>query len=215
VTPEHLRSGRKRYEDREFLERGLPTNPVELLRSWLEDAYLQRDLLEPNAMCVATADAGGQPSARVVLLRGLDDRGLIFYTSYFSRKARQLDTNPRAAATFFWAPLHRQVRVEGRVSRLPDDESDAYFASRPRGHQLAAWASEQSEPIDDRATLEERMQHFDGRFEGEEVPRPHSWGGYLIAPDRFEFWQGRANRLHDRIEYGLDGSKWATHRLQP
>jgi pyridoxamine 5'-phosphate oxidase len=166
-------------------------------------------------MCLATADAAGRPSGRIVLLRGLDERGLAFYSSYLSRKAREISENPRAAATFFWPQLSRQVRVEGEIAQLPEDESEAYFASRPRGHQLSAWASEQSEPVDARTTLEARLEHFDQRFEGETVPRPHSWGGYVIAPDRFEFWSGRPNRLHDRHEFRLEGRTWTVRRLQP
>ena len=166
-------------------------------------------------MTLATASNDGRLSARIVLLRGLDARGLRFYTSYFSRKAEQMHENPRVAATFFWAPLHRQVRVEGTVTQLSDDESDAYFASRPRGHQLSAWASEQSAPLEHRGALAERIAHFDQRFEGDEVPRPHSWGGYVIAPDYVEFWQGQENRLHDRLVYERVNGGWTLRRLQP
>lgn len=189
-------------------------DPVAQLRAWIEDAYAA-GVREPNAMCLATADARGKPSARVVLLRGLEERGLTFYSSYLSRKAVEIAENPHAAATFFWIELERQVRVEGHVSQLPDEESESDFASRPRGHQLSAWASEQSEPIDARATLEERLAHFDLRFEGVAIPRPHSWGGYVLAPDRFEFWSGRPNRLHDRFEFARSGRGWAVRRLQP
>jgi pyridoxamine 5'-phosphate oxidase len=210
-----MKSSRRAYESEALSEAGMLADPIDQLQRWIDDAYARPEILEPNAMCVATVGGDGRPSARIVLLRGLDRRGLIFYTSYFSRKARQLEANPRVAATLFWAALHRQVRTEGRVNRLADEESDEYFASRPRGHQLAAWASEQSEPIENRTILEERMSHFDGRFQGEEVPRPHSWGGYLISPDRFEFWQGRENRLHDRLEYVHDSHGWSVRRLQP
>ncbi len=166
-------------------------------------------------MSLATANSAGGPSARIVLLRGLDDRGLRFYTSYFSRKGRELAENPNAAALFHWPPLARQVRVEGIAEMLSEDESDEYFASRPRGHQLAAWASEQSEPVEAREVLEDRFAHFDQRFAGDAVPRPHSWGGYLLKPSRFEFWQGRPNRMHDRFEYVRDGAGWDVSRLQP
>ena len=141
-------------------------------------------------MCLATADSGGMPSARIVLLRGLDQRGLRFFTSYHSRKGRELAENPRAAAVLYWPQLHRQVRIEGAVTPLSDDESDTYFNARPREHRIAAWASEQSEPLESHAILEERFAHFDQRFEGEDVPRPHSWGGYLLAPARMS--SGRA-----------------------
>jgi pyridoxamine 5'-phosphate oxidase len=202
------------YEPGSLEENGLLGDPVAQLRAWIDDAYAA-GVGEPNAMCLATADAAGRPSGRIVLLRGLDERGLAFYSSYLSRKAREISENPRAAATFFWPQLSRQVRVEGEIAQLPEDESEAYFASRPRGHQLSAWASEQSEPVDARTTLEARLEHFDQRFEGETVPRPHSWGGYVIAPDRFEFWSGRPNRLHDRHEFRLEGRTWTVRRLQP
>jgi pyridoxamine 5'-phosphate oxidase len=167
-------------------------------------------------MCLATADSAGRPSARIVLLRGLDDRGLRFFTSYFSRKGRELTENPNAAAVFHWPRLERQARIEGSVAMTSEEESDEYFASRPRGHQLAAWASEQSEPIESRETLEERFRHFEERFAEEVVvPRPHSWGGYLLKPERFEFWQGRPNRMHDRFEYVRRGVVWQVSQLQP
>lgn len=206
------------YSRRRSYERGaldidtLLDDPIAQLRAWLDDA---RENPEPNAMCLATVDADGTPSARMVLLRGLDEHGLSFYTSYFSRKGEALAANPRAAATFFWPELERSVRVEGTTTKLDEDASDAYFASRPRGSRLSAWASEQSEPIDDRAVLEERRAHFEERFEGEEVPRPHSWGGYRIAPTRIEFWQGRPDRLHDRIRYDFCNGAWKKQRLQP
>lgn len=199
---------------RELSEASLDPNPIVQLARWIEDA-LQSTAIEPSAMALATASPDGKPAVRYVLLRGLDERGLRFYTSYFSRKGRQLEANPSAAAALFWPDLQRQVLVEGAVHVLSEDESDAYFASRPRGHQLAAWASEQSEPIASRDLLEERFAHFEDRFEGEEVPRPHSWGGYAIAPERFEFWQGQDNRMHDRFEYRREHGGWAIRRLQP
>jgi pyridoxamine 5'-phosphate oxidase len=191
----------------------LDPNPFVQLQRWIEDAAAS-GVDEPSRMCLATADAAGKPSARMVLLRGLDDRGLRFYTSYFSRKGRELSENPAVAAVLYWPALARQVRVEGTAAALSEEESDDYFASRPRGHRLAAWASEQSEPIDEREILEQRFAHFAERFD-DDVPRPHSWGGYLIAPDRFEFWQGRPNRMHDRFEYAFAGSRWRIRRLQP
>jgi pyridoxamine 5'-phosphate oxidase len=211
----NLESSRERYDGGELTEANASADPVAQLRAWLELAYATPEIKEPNAMCVATAGADGLPTARMVLLRGLDERGLVFFTSYGSRKGRQIAENPRAAVVFYWPPLHRQVRVEGPVSQVAEDESDAYFTSRPRMHQLSAWASEQGEPVESREVLDERLRHFDERFEGEDVPRPHSWGGYLIVPDRFEFWQGRANRMHDRLEYRRDGRTWRLLRLQP
>ncbi len=212
----NLESSRAAYAGGvDLLESAALHNPIEQLREWLELAYATPAIQEANAMCVATAARDGTVSARMVLLRGLDERGLVFFTSYGSRKGRQIAENPRAAVTFYWPPIHRQVRVEGAVSQVPEDESDSYFASRPRGHQLSAWASEQDEPVEEREVLDERLGHFAERFEGEDVPRPHSWGGYLIAPDRFEFWQGRENRMHDRLEYLREGRTWKIVRLQP
>lgn len=210
-----IESSRDAYQSAPLQERDVAADPIEQLRCWLEEAYAHSDVREANAMTLATGSKDGRLSARIVLLRGLDARGLQFYTSYFSRKAQQMSENPRIAATFFWAPLHRQVRIEGSATQLSEDESDAYFASRPRGHQLSAWASEQSAPLEHRESLAERMAHFDERFEGDEVPRPHSWGGYVIAPDYFEFWQGQANRLHDRLAYERIVGGWALRRLQP
>ena len=198
----------------ELSESSVDPNPVAQLQSWIDEAAAA-GVKDPIAMSLATAGANGQPSLRVVLMRGLDDRGLRFYTSYFSRKGRELEENPYVAAGFYWPQLDRQVRVEGAASVLSEDESDAYFGSRPRGHQIAAWASEQSAPIEARGLLEDRYAHFESRFEGDDVPRPHSWGGYLIVPSRFEFWQGRPDRMHDRLEYKRDASVWRVRRLQP
>lgn len=166
-------------------------------------------------MCLATAGAGCRPSARIVLLRGLDERGLRFYTSYESRKGRELLDNPLAAAVLYWPALQRQVRLEGSVTTLSEGESDAYFGSRPRGHRLAAWASEQSQPLESPEILAERFAHFEQRFEGAEVPRPHSWGGYLLVPSRFEFWTGRPNRMHERVLFTRGDGDWQTTLLQP
>lgn len=204
---------RRAYGCGELAEQTLATNPIAQLQRWVQEAH-SAGVLEPNAMCLASA-LDGQPSSRIVLLRGLDDRGLVFFTSYFSRKGQELAANPHAAALFYWPLLERQVRIEGHVEVLAEDESDAYFASRPRGHQIGAWASEQSEPVESRDILDQRMHDYSERFEGEEVPRPHSWGGYVIKPARFEFWQGRANRMHDRLEYVRNAAGWKVRRLQP
>jgi pyridoxamine 5'-phosphate oxidase len=189
-------------------------DPIAQLAGWLDDAG-GCESVEAVAMCLATADRSGNPSARIVLLRGIDERGLRFFTSYGSRKAQQLAENPRAAAVLYWRGLERQVRIEGRIEMLGEDESDAYFNARPRGHRIAAWASEQSEPLEAYDVLEARFAHFDERFEGAAVPRPHSWGGYLLRPSRIEFWHGRANRMHERTLYvHVDGS-WQRSMLQP
>lgn len=210
-----LESSRHPYDGGELDAANVQADPIAQLKAWIDTAYATPGVLEANAMCIATVGADGQPSARMVLLRGLDARGLIFYTSYDSRKGHEIAVNSQVAVTFYWPALHRQVRVQGTAAKLSEDESDGYFDSRPRGHQLGAWASEQSEPVDSRTTLVERMEHFQQRFEGEGVPRPHSWGGYLIMPFRFEFWQGRDNRMHDRIEYERSGRAWTIRRLQP
>jgi pyridoxamine 5'-phosphate oxidase len=189
-------------------------DPIPLLSRWIDDAG-GPDSLDAIAMCLATAGASAHPSARIVLLRGLDARGLRFFTSYLSRKGLELAENPHAAAVLYWPKLQRQVRIEGDVTPLPDDESDAYFNARPRGHRVAAWASEQSEPIESYSILEERFAHFDQRFDDDAIARPHSWGGYLLAPARIEFWQGRPNRMHERIEYMREGTAWTKALLQP
>jgi pyridoxamine 5'-phosphate oxidase len=204
---------RKSYQRTELHEDHVCADPIEQLQRWLEEA-IRADVPEPNAMCLSTC-IQGQPSSRMVLLRRLDASGLVFYTSYFSRKGRELDGNPRAALLFYWPQLERQVRVEGTVQRVGEDESDAYFASRPRGHQLGAWASEQSEPVENRELLDQRMHDYEARFEGEGVPRPHSWGGYTVSPQRVEFWQGRPNRMHDRLEFTRTNGAWSLRRLQP
>jgi pyridoxamine 5'-phosphate oxidase len=190
------------------------TDPIALLATWIDDAG-GPESIEAVAMCLATADATAHPSARMVLLRGLDAHGLRFFTSYLSRKGRELGENPHAAAVLYWPKLQRQVRIEGNVSVLPEDESDAYFNARPRGHRVAAWASEQSAPLESYAVLEERFAHFDERFDRDEIARPHSWGGYLLAPSSIEFWQGRPNRMHERTLYTRNAAQWQTTLLQP
>ncbi len=207
-------SSRASYERSELHESNVDPDPLVQLQQWVKDAE-QDQISDDNAMCISSVDPRGQPSSRMVLLRGLDSRGLIFYTSYFSRKGRELTENPKIAALFHWRELERQVRIEGVTSQLSDEESDTYFATRPRGHQLGAWASEQSEPVENRDLLDRRIEDYSSRFEGEDVPRPHSWGGYLIKPFRIEFWQGRPNRMHDRIEYTTRDHAWSHHRLQP
>lgn len=188
--------------------------PIALLSRWIDEAG-GPSRIDAIAMALATADASARPSARIVLLRGLDARGLRFFTSYESRKGCDLAENQRAAAVLYWPQLERQVRIEGDVTKLTEEESDEYFNSRPRGHRLATWASEQSEPLEAYTLLEERFAHFEQRFERTEVPRPHSWGGYLLVPSRMEFWEGRPNRMHERTLYTRKGNGWEITLLQP
>ncbi len=192
----------------------LDPDPVAQLAVWLHTAQ-EGGLPEPNTMIVASATSDGRPSARAVLLKGLDERGLVFYTSYRSRKGAELAENPRAAACFVWLQHHRQVRVEGAVEPVDEAESDAYFASRPRGAQLGAAASSQSEVVADRATLDAAVERLDEKTSDGEVARPEWWGGYRIVPETFEFWQGRRDRIHDRFRYRLDSGQWVIERLWP
>jgi len=175
----------------------------------------RKDPGDYTRVALATADAGRRPSVRMVLLRGFDERGFVFYTNYGSRKALELDANPRAALCFYWESTGDQVRVEGDVERVSAAESDAYFASRGRGSQLAAWASRQSAPLESRKDLVTEYLHFKGRFARRPVPRPDFWGGYRLRPQRLEFWSNRAHRLHDRTVYERDGDGWTSGRLYP
>ena len=188
-------------------------NPITEFLNAIERAASRQVDTAPAAL--ATADASGQPSVRIVLLRGVDDRGFVFHTNYNSRKARELDANPRAALCFHWHTLEEQIRIEGSVERLPPSESDAYFARRPRGSQLGAWASNQSAPLPSRETLEEQYREVERRFGDGPVPRPPFWGGYRLVPSRIEFWFGRPDRLHDRLLYTRERDGWKIERLYP
>jgi pyridoxamine 5'-phosphate oxidase len=178
-------------------------------------ARAQERGVDTAPVALATADRDGRPSVRIVLIRHVDERGFVFHTNYNSRKARELADNPRAALCFHWPTLEEQVRVEGAVARISDAESDAYFAGRPRGSQIGAWASDQSADLASESTLQERTREIEARFAGGSVPRPPHWGGLRIAPDRIEFWYGRADRLHDRILYVRDTGGWRKTRLYP
>lgn len=189
------------------------SNPIAEFQKAVARAQSQGVDTTPAAL--ATADADARPSVRIVLLRGVDDRGFVFYTNYNSRKARELTANPHASMCFYWPTLDEQIRIEGRVERVADDESDVYFAGRPRGSQLGAWASSQSEVLDARETFERRLTEVEDRFAGQPVARPPFWGGYRIVPSRIEFWYGRESRLHDRTVYTRAGDGWTVETLYP
>ena len=208
---------RQNYKSNGLNEADLCSDPIEQFRTWFEEAR-QAGIHEPNAMALATADTGGQPSIRIVLLKDIDQRGLAFFTNLESRKGRELKENPRAALNFWWGALMRQVSFEGTVKTVEDIEADKYFASRPIGSRLGAWASEQSSVIESRASLEAAERKYRTQFSGDDVPRPEFWGGFPLVPYRVEFWQGRQNRLHDRLVFSRndsDRSEWRTERLAP
>ena len=210
---------RTEYAREGLHERDVDPSPMVQLDTWIRAAIAAKHP-EPTAMTLATATAEGEPAARVVLLKGLDERGLVFFTSYESDKGRQLAENPRACACFFWVLLERQARVTGAVTKVSREESEAYFRSRPRDSQLGAWASQQSTVLEGKADLESRLQEVRARFGDGEVPCPPQWGGYRLVPDRMELWQGRPSRLHDRLRYtrtpsAASDASWRIERLSP
>lgn len=210
-----LHNYRQSYSRHRLDEVEINEDPIAQFALWFADAE-HAGLIEPNAMMLATTGADGRISNRAVLLKSFSTTGFTFFTNYHSLKARQVSEHPRAAISFWWDKLERQVRIEGGIEKVPEAESDEYFNSRPHGHQVGAWVSPQSEIVPNRQFLEDRYTELAAKYAGKVVPRPPHWGGYLLRPDRIEFWQGRPNRLHDRIEYlhQADGS-WTNNRLAP
>jgi pyridoxamine 5'-phosphate oxidase len=222
ADPKRLANLRKDYARASLDVSDVKANPVDQFQHWFEEAQ-RAEVLEPNAMTLATIDPDGRPSARIVLIKGIDARGISFFTNYNSRKGQAIAANPYASLVFFWPELERQVRIDGKVEKVSADESEEYYHSRPLGSKLGAWASPQSDVIPDRAWLEARQKELEQSFPEKsslEPPRPEHWGGYRLIPDRFEFWQGRPSRLHDRIQYRLsprlfESGQWAIERLAP
>jgi pyridoxamine 5'-phosphate oxidase len=205
---------RKNYTQAGLLETDASTDPFQQFKIWFEQA-VAANLLEPNAMTLATVTAEGKPSARIVLLKGFDDRGFVFYTNYNSQKGSELQQCPNAALVFLWGDLERQVRIEGKVELVDITEATAYFHSRPASSQLGAWASAQSTVIADRSVLETKLQELELEYADREIPKPAHWGGFRVIPQEIEFWQGRPSRLHDRLRYQLVDGEWRLDRLAP
>jgi len=214
LTKENLQNLRQEYKAAELQESDVAANPTDQFANWFKDV-LGAQLFEPNVMTLATADAMGKPSARIVLLKEFDNTGFVFYTNYESKKGKQLAENPQASLLFFWPELERQVRIDGIVSRVSAEASDSYFHSRPAGSQIGALASPQSQIIPNREYLQEKVSVLKNEFQGVEIPRPEHWGGYILEPQAMEFWQGRPSRLHDRINYTFEDGVWVISRLAP
>jgi pyridoxamine-phosphate oxidase len=206
---------RRDYNIASLNKKNLPSSPFKQLVNWLEQVFTTASIQEPTAMTLATVGLDNQPHCRIVLLKKFNEQGLLFYTHYDSNKGRELETNPKASCGFFWSELDKQIRIEGRVEKISAESSDKYFNSRPKDSQLAAYISKQSQVVKNRADLENKMQAASKKFADINVPRPKQWGGYRLIPHKFEFWQGRPNRLHDRFVYEKQGSNWSITRLAP
>ena len=214
LSKEEIAAIRKDYSTRSLKETEVDFEPMQQFDKWFHEA-IEANVMEPNAMSLATASATGMPSVRVVLLKGYGDEGFSFYTNYGSDKAGDIEANPQVGLNFFWPELERQVRINGTITKLSEEESDKYFQSRPRMSQIGAIASAQSSRLKSREELENRVAELEKKYEGKKIPKPVNWGGYLIKPSVVEFWQGRPSRLHDRIRYSSLGHQWLIERLSP
>lgn len=214
IPLEDIASLRKEYSRGDLIESGLPQDPMQLFAEWFVEAG-PMGIIEPNAMILSTVSQDGKPSSRAVLLKGIEAGAFVFFTNHESRKAQEIEHNPSVSILFLWLEAERQVRIEGKATRISPEESSAYFKTRPRESQLGAWASRQSATIANREELEARFKEMEERFKDQEIPMPEFWGGYAIAPTSMEFWQGRIGRLHDRIVYEKNGDAWTKHRLNP
>lgn len=211
-----LSNYRKSYEKQELLESNCPKNPLELFQKWFLNADLSDTVEETNAVSLSTIGKDGYPKSRIVLLKKYTQKGFIFYTNYNSEKGKAIQENNQVCLSFFWPGLEQQIIIKGNVEKLQENLSDGYFKSRPTGSQLGAWASNQSKVIESREVLEKNLQKFQKKFEGKEITRPHHWGGFMVKPISIEFWQGRPNRMHDRILYSLkEDLSWEIERLEP